>query len=152
MPTLPKIFRPITRNTLIIFFCLIAFCLYLCFMVWLFSNTSYSWCLMLVCDCGISWSYSKTCVKQPLEIRQNKDLNDKWASAWNFQQLCMCDQQSLRSARAYADQSLCLLLEYPMSIKLLTEHHLRFLSLKGGCTGWSVKCHIVGNHMSWLKW
>ena len=24
-----------------------------------------------------------------------------------------------------------------MSAKLLTEHHLRFLSLKGGCTGWS---------------
>ena len=24
-----------------------------------------------------------------------------------------------------------------MNIKLLTEHHLEFLSLKGGCTGWS---------------
>ena len=24
-----------------------------------------------------------------------------------------------------------------MSVKLLTEHHLEFLSLKGGCTGWS---------------
>ena len=24
-----------------------------------------------------------------------------------------------------------------MTIKLLTEHHLEFLSLKGGCTGWS---------------
>ena len=24
-----------------------------------------------------------------------------------------------------------------MIIKLLTEHHLEFLSLKGGCTGWS---------------
>ena len=35
-----------------------------------------------------------------------------------------------------------------MSIKLLTEQHLKFLSLKGGCTGLS-KCHIVGNHM-WL--
>ena len=49
----------------------------------------------------------------------------------------MCDQQSLRSACAYAqsDQSLCLSLEYSMTIKLLTEHHLEFLSLKGGCTG-----------------
>ena len=48
----------------------------------------------------------------------------------------MCDQQSLRSVCAYAqsDKSLCLSLEYPMSVKLLTEHHLRFLSLKGGCT------------------
>ena len=24
-----------------------------------------------------------------------------------------------------------------MSVKLLTEHHLEFLSLKEGCTGWS---------------
>ena len=27
------------------------------------------------------------------------------------------------------------LIEYSMSVKLLTEHHLEFLSLKGGCTG-----------------
>ena len=48
----------------------------------------------------------------------------------------MCDQQILRSACAYAqsDQSLCLSLEYPMSVRLLTEHHLAPLSLKGGCT------------------
>ena len=48
----------------------------------------------------------------------------------------MCDQQSLRSACAYAqsDQSLCLSLEYSMTVRLLTEHHLEFLSLKGGCT------------------
>ena len=26
-------------------------------------------------------------------------------------------------------------LEYFMSVKLLTEHHLEFLSLSGGCTG-----------------
>ena len=49
----------------------------------------------------------------------------------------MCDQQSLRSACAYAqsDQNLCLSLEYSKSVKLLTEHHLEFLSLKGGYTG-----------------
>ena len=49
----------------------------------------------------------------------------------------MCDQQSLRSACAYAqsDQSLCKSLEYYLSVKLLTKHHLEFLSLKGGCTG-----------------
>ena len=49
----------------------------------------------------------------------------------------MCDQQSLRSACAYAqsDQSLCSSIEYSMNVKLLTEHHLEFLSLKGGCTG-----------------
>ena len=49
----------------------------------------------------------------------------------------MCDQQSLRSACAYAqsDQSLCKSLAYSMNIKLLTKHHLEFLSLKRGCTG-----------------
>ena len=49
----------------------------------------------------------------------------------------MCDQQSLRSACAYAqsDQSLCLSLEYSMSGKLLTEQHLEFLSIKVGWTG-----------------
>ena len=46
-------------------------------------------------------------------------------------------QQSLRSACAHAqsDQSLCKSLEYSTSVKLLTEHHLEFLSLKGGCAG-----------------
>ena len=49
----------------------------------------------------------------------------------------MCDQQSLRPACAYAqsDQSLCLSIEYSIIVKLLTERHLEFLSLKGGCTG-----------------
>ena len=49
----------------------------------------------------------------------------------------MCEQQSLRSAWAgkQSGQSLCLLLEYSMTVKLLTEHHLEFLSLKGCCTG-----------------
>ena len=39
--------------------------------------------------------------------------------------------------------------------KLLTEHHLEFLSLKGGCRGslslHLSNCQIVGNHMSWLN-
>ena len=62
-----------------------------------------------------------------------------WAVTWDFQQCDMCDQQRLRPACAYAqsDQSLCLSLEYSRSVKLLTEHHLQFLSLKGGCTGLS---------------
>ena len=38
-----------------------------------------------------------------------------------------------------------------MAVKLLTEHHLEFLSLKGGCTGHLSKCHIVGSLMSGLK-
>ena len=51
----------------------------------------------------------------------------------------MCVQLSLRSACAYAqsDQSLCLSLEYSVIVKLLTEHHLEFLTLKGGCRGLS---------------
>ena len=42
-----------------------------------------------------------------------------------------------------------------MIVKLPTEHLLEFLSLKGDYTGSSesalVKYHIVGNHMSRLK-
>ena len=43
-----------------------------------------------------------------------------------------------------------------MIVKLLTEHHLEFLSLKGDCRGSSEykhvmsKCHIIGNLMQWL--
>ena len=60
-----------------------------------------------------------------------------FSQSCDFQQCGMCDLQSLRSACAYvqSDQSLCLSLEYSMSVKLLTEHNLEFLSLKGGCTG-----------------
>ena len=43
-----------------------------------------------------------------------------------------------------------------MIVKLLTEHPLEFLSLKGGCTGSSefthVKCNIVGNLMQRLNY
>ena len=42
-----------------------------------------------------------------------------------------------------------------MNIKLLTEHHLQFLSLKEVAQArlslHLLKCHIVGNHMSRLK-
>ena len=42
-----------------------------------------------------------------------------------------------------------------MIVTLLTEHHLEFLSLNGGCTGSSestlVKCQIVGNLMPRLS-
>ena len=60
-----------------------------------------------------------------------------WAMAWDFQQCSICNQQSLRSASAYAqsDQSLCLSLIYSMTVKLLAEHHLECLSLKWGCRG-----------------
>ena len=74
----------------------------------------------------------------------------------------MWDQQSLGSACAYtqSDQSICLSLAYSMSVKLLTEHHLEFLSLKGGCIGLSEstlvkmphcwKSHVVV-HMFWVR-
>ena len=62
-----------------------------------------------------------------------------WAVTGDFQQCGMYDQQRLRPACAYAqsDQSLYKSLEYSMTVKLLTEQHLEFLSLKGGCAGWS---------------
>ena len=63
-----------------------------------------------------------------------------WAVTWDVLPCGMCDQQRLRSACAYAqtNRSLCWSLGYSVNIKLLTEHHLEFLSLKRGCTGSSV--------------
>ena len=60
----------------------------------------------------------------------------------------MCDQQRLRSACAYAqsDQNLCYSLEYSTIAKLLTEHHLEFLNLKGGCRGSSESTHVKIPH------
>ena len=46
----------------------------------------------------------------------------------------MYDKQRLRPD-AQSGQSICLSLDYSMSVKLLTEHPLGFLFLKGGCTG-----------------
>ena len=60
----------------------------------------------------------------------------------------MCYQQRLRPDCAYAqsNQSLCLSLEYSLSVKLLTEHHLEFLSLIGGCTGSSEIALVKMSH------
>ena len=56
----------------------------------------------------------------------------------------MCDQQRLRPACAYAqsDQSFWLSLEYSMTLRLLTEYDLEFLSLKVACTGSSESTHV----------
>ena len=45
------------------------------------------------------------------------------------------------------DQSLCKSLEYSMTVKLLTEQHWEFLSLKGGCTGASESTLIKMPHV-----
>ena len=57
---------------------------------------------------------------------------------------------SLIRACAYAqsDQSLCLSLEYSMTAKLLTEHHLEAVQARLNLH--MSKCHIVGNHVSRL--
>ena len=39
-----------------------------------------------------------------------------------------------------------LVLEYSLNIKLLNEHNLEFLSLKGGCTGSSESIHVKMPH------
>ena len=62
----------------------------------------------------------------------------------------MCYQQRLRPACALAqtDQSHCFMqsLEYSMTVKLLTEQHLEFPSLPGGCTGASESTHVETTH------
>ena len=83
-------------------------------------------------------SIGKVCIGFPLHNYTSR----------GFQQSGMCDQQSLRSACAYAqsDQSLCLSLEYSMSVMLLTEHHLEFRRLIGGCTGSSDSTLVKMSH------
>ena len=68
------------------------------------------------------------------ESRVLADMSKYMSQSMRFPTCGMCDKQSLRSACAYAqsDQSLCYSLEYSMNVKLLTEHHLEFLNLKGG--------------------
>ena len=76
-------------------------------------------------------------------------MGRKQSNQTNQNQQCgTCDQQSLRSACAYvqSDQSLYQSLEYSMSVKLLTEHHLEFLILKGGCTGSSESTQVKMPH------
>ena len=48
-----------------------------------------------------------------------------------FPTTCMCDKQRLRP-RSLIKAFAC---AYSTSVKLLTEHHLEFLSLKCGATG-----------------
>ena len=88
------------------------------------------WCLHLV-DFSCSVRYDEF-----ISFDSNGQI-DIWASAWDFQQCGMCDQQRLRPACAYAqsDQSLCKSLEYSMSVKVLTKPHFEVLSLTGGCRG-----------------
>ena len=66
----------------------------------------------------------------------------------DFQQYGICEQQSLGPAYVFAqsDQRLCLALEYSLTGKLLTEHHLEFLSFKGCCTGSSESTHVKLPH------
>ena len=59
-----------------------------------------------------------------------------WAATWDFQQCGMCEplkaQTSLRISAVWSEP---LLVTWIYTLRLLTEHHLEFLSLKGGCTG-----------------
>ena len=61
-------------------------------------------------------------------------------------------QISLRIGAVQSDQSPCLSFEYSMIVKLLTEHHLAFISLKGGCTGSSESTHVKMPHLMYLQW
>ena len=73
---------------------------------------------------------------------------NKCAMTWDFQQCGMCDKQRLRPACSYAqtDRSLWMSLIYSMILKLLTEHHLEFLILKGGWSGSSESTLVKTPH------
>ena len=98
----------------------------------------------------------KAMIPTGLSLHKNCHHNHIFCRYMRFPTMWYVRPHRLRLSCAYAqsDQSLCLSLEYYMTVKLPTEHHLVFLSLKGCCTGLSestqIKCHIVGNHMSRL--
>ena len=82
-------------------------------------------------DCSVSFArqyiYSVKCTFDPLhEISNN----------------VVC----ATSAYAQSDQRLCKSLKYSMTVKLLTDQHLEFLSLKGGGTGSSEYLHVKMPH------
>ena len=52
----------------------------------------------------------------------------------------------VRSATTQSDQSLCQSLESSMTVKLLAEHHLEYLSLKVCCTGLSESSCVKITH------
>ena len=58
----------------------------------------------------------------------------------------VCANSKASDQSAHADQSLCLSLEYSMTVKLLTEQPLEFLSLKGGCKGLSESTFVKMPH------
>ena len=66
----------------------------------------------------------------------------------------VCATSKASDQPAQADQSLCLSLEYSMTVKLLTEHHLELLILNVAAQAHLSlhlsKWHIDGNHKSLL--
>ena len=58
--------------------------------------------------------------------------------------VCATSKASYQPAQS--DQSLCYSLEYSLSVKLPTEHHLEFLSLKGGFRGSTESTHVKMPH------
>ena len=105
------------------------------------QNKCLNWWIRSYFLCAFSFFYPGLWITsshwRETTVLEDLERNGIWAVAWDFQQFGMCDQQRLRPACAYAqtDQSLCWSLRYSMTVKLLTDPHLRFLSLKGGCTG-----------------
>ena len=54
--------------------------------------------------------------------------------AFHIMQTCTLNFGTYEPRHVTSDQSLCKSFKYSMTVKLLTEHYLEFLSLKGGCT------------------
>ena len=60
--------------------------------------------------------------------------------------LCATNKASDQPAHTQSDQNLYSSPEFSKSVKLLTEHHLEFLSLKGGRTGSSRSTFVKMPH------
>ena len=72
-----------------------------------------------------------------------------WVATLDFQQCGMCDQLRLRPAYAQSDQSLFKSLEYSMTVKPVTEHHLELWCLKGGSVYTCQNAILLGIFCHW---
>ena len=60
--------------------------------------------------------------------------------------VCATSEASDQPVPMQFGQSLCLLLEFSMTVGLLSDRHLEFLSLRGGCAGSSGSAFVRVPH------
>ena len=92
--------------------------------------------------------YMRPLTPQPLTLVRVTEINGLHSITFEPWHGISINVVCARSACAYTqtDQSLCLSLEFSMTVKLLTKQKLEFQSLTRDCTGWSESTHVKMPH------